>query len=107
MQLKKLDKTLDGILWVLFLALAGVALWWTISIKAPKLEYVESEKIPYVYTADEITWILQNKGYNCSRIVSVTPTYTEMGNILSLRFDDSAGVSWTFSRSRASTILNS
>ena len=53
MQLKKLDKTLDGILWVLFLALAGVALWWTISIKAPKLEYVESEKIPYVYTADD------------------------------------------------------
>ena len=61
----------------------------------------------YVYTADEITWILQNKGYNCSRIVSVTPTYTEMGNILSLRFDDAAGVSWTFSRSRASSILNS
>ena len=61
----------------------------------------------YVYTADEITWILQNKGYKCSHIVSVTPTYTEVGNILSLRFTDSAGVSWTFSRSRASTILNS
>ena len=61
----------------------------------------------YVYTADEITWILQNKGYKCSRIVSITPTYTEMGNILSLRFTDASGVNWTFSRSRASTILNS
>ncbi len=61
----------------------------------------------YVYTADEITWILQNKGYKCSRIVSITPTYTEVGNILSLKFTDASGVSWTFSRSRASTILNS
>ena len=75
----------------------------------PYESYVETgyEHWSYVYTADEITWILQNKGYNCSRIVSVTPTYTEMGNILSLRFTDSAGVNWTFSRSRASSILNS
>ena len=78
-------------------------------VKDPYESYVETgyEHWSYVYTADEITWILQNKGYNCSRIVSVTPTYTEMGNILSLRFDDAAGVSWTFSRSRASSILNS
>lgn len=78
-------------------------------VQDPYESYVDTgyEQWSYVYTADEITWILQNKGYNCSRIVSVTPTYTEMGNILSLRFDDSAGVSWTFSRSRASTILNS
>ncbi len=75
----------------------------------PYESYVDTgyEHWSYVYTADEVTWILQNKGYNCSRIVSITPTYTEMGNILSLRFDDSSGVSWTFSRSRASTILNS
>ena len=61
----------------------------------------------YVYTAEEITWILRNKGYNCGRIVSITPAYTEMGNILSLKFNDDNGVSWTFSRSRAGTILNS
>ena len=61
----------------------------------------------YVYTADEITWILRNKGYNCGKIVSVTPTYTRMGNILSLKFNDANGVSWTFSRSRAGSILNS
>ena len=78
-------------------------------VQDPYESYVETgyEHWSYVYTADEITWILQNKGYNCSRIVSVTPTYTEMGNILSLRFTDTAGVNWTFSRSRASTILNS
>ena len=61
----------------------------------------------YVYTTDEITWILRNKGYNCGRIVSITPVYTEMGNILSLKFNDANGVSWTFSRSRAGSILNS
>ncbi len=65
------------------------------------------ENWSYVYTAEEITWILQQKGYNCARIVSITPTYTEMGNILSLKFTDRSGVSWSFSRSRASSILNS
>jgi len=59
----------------------------------------------FIYTADEITWILQNKGYNCARIVSITPTYTELGNIYSLKFTDAKGVSWTFSRSRAGSIL--
>lgn len=78
-------------------------------VKDPYESYVDTgyEHWSYVYTADEITWILQNKGYSCSRIVSVTPFYTEMGNILSLRFTDSAGVSWNFSRSRAASILNS
>ncbi len=78
-------------------------------VRDPYESYVETgyEHWSYVYTADEITWILQNKGYGCSRIVSITPTYTEMGNILSLRFTDIAGVSWTFSRSRAASILNS
>ncbi len=65
------------------------------------------ENWSYVYTRDDITWILRAKGYNCGTIVSVTPTYTEMGNILSLKFSDSNGVSWTFSRSRAGSILYS
>ncbi len=78
-------------------------------VRDPYESYVHTgyEHWSYVYTADEITWILQNKGYKCSRIVSITPTYTDVGNILSLRFTDSAGVSWTFSRSRAASILNS
>lgn len=61
----------------------------------------------FVYTTDEITSILQMKGYNCAKIVSVTPTYTALGNILSLKFTDSKGVAWSFSRSRAGSILYS
>ena len=61
----------------------------------------------YTYTADDITWILQNKGYNCAQIVSVTPTYTRMGNIYSLKFKDENGKTFTFSRSSAGSILYS
>lgn len=61
----------------------------------------------YTYTADQITEILQRKGYNCSDIIGITPTYTEMGNMYSMTFHDSNGVNWTFSRSNASTILDS
>ncbi len=65
------------------------------------------ENWSFVYSCDDITWILRAKGYNCGTIVSVTPTYTEQGNILSLKFTDANGVSWTFSRSRAGSILYS
>ena len=61
----------------------------------------------YTYTADDITWILQNKGYNCAHIVSITPTYTKMGNIYSLMFKDENGKTFTFSRSSAGSILYS
>lgn len=78
-------------------------------VKDPYESHVETgfEHWSYVYTTDEITWILRQKGYNCARIESITPVYTEMGNIFSLTFNDVNGVKWTFSRSRASTILNS
>lgn len=59
----------------------------------------------FTYTADEITWILQTKGYPCSDIVSITPVYTQMGNIYSLKFTDSNGKSFTFSKSDAGSIL--
>lgn len=61
----------------------------------------------YTYTLDDITWILQNKGYSVSDIVSVEPTYTEMGNIYSIKFTDVNGVSRTFSKSAAGSILYS
>jgi len=61
----------------------------------------------FTYTADEITWILQAKGYNCGNIVSITPTYTAMGNIYSLKFTDDNGRNWTFSKYDASCILYS
>jgi stage II sporulation protein D len=61
----------------------------------------------FVYSADEITAILRAKNYRCAQIVSITPTYTNMGNIYSLKFTDANGVNWVFSRFRASTILYS
>ena len=75
----------------------------------PYEEYVETgrKNWSYTYTADEITAILQSKGYNCAKIVSVTPTYTEMGNIYSLKFTDANGKNWTFSKYNASSILYS
>lgn len=75
----------------------------------PYEEYVETgrKNWTFTYTADEITNILQSKGYNCSKIVSVTPTYTAMGNIYSLKFTDSNGKNWTFSKYNASSILYS
>ncbi|MBR6654739.1 MAG: SpoIID/LytB domain-containing protein [Oscillospiraceae bacterium] len=75
----------------------------------PYEEYVDTgrKNWSFTYTAEEITNILQSKGYNCSRIVSITPTYTAMGNIYSLKFTDSNGKNWTFSKYNASSILYS
>lgn len=61
----------------------------------------------FTYTAEDITWILQNKGYKCGNIVSITPTYTALGNIYSLKFTDDNGKNWTFSKYDASCILYS
>ncbi len=75
----------------------------------PYEQYVETGKAnwSYTYTADDITGILKLKGYNCSQIVSVTPEYTRSGNIYSLKFTDSNGKNWTFSKYNASSILYS
>lgn len=59
------------------------------------------------YTAQQITQILQGKGCACGPIVSITPTYTALGNIRSLRFTDQYGMSWDFSRDKAGSILYS
>jgi stage II sporulation protein D len=61
----------------------------------------------YTYTAEDITGILQLKGYKCGNIVAVTPVYTDIGNIYSLTFLDDKGINWTFSKFNASTILYS
>ncbi|MDR0819605.1 MAG: SpoIID/LytB domain-containing protein [Oscillospiraceae bacterium] len=58
------------------------------------------------YTSSEITSILQGKGYSISDVVSVTPTYTSMGNMYSLKFTDSRGKNFTFERESARSILN-
>ncbi len=61
----------------------------------------------YTYTLEQITWILQNKGYSVGDIVSVAATYTKMGNIYSITFTDANGVSRTFSKAAAGSILYS
>ena len=75
----------------------------------PYEQYVDTGRSSwtYTYTSAEITSILQAKGYKCSDIVSITPTYTKLGNIYSLKFTDSKGKNWTFSKYNASTILYS
>lgn len=73
----------------------------------PYEEFVDTgrKNWSFTYTADEITSILQMKGYNCADIVSITPTYTPIGNIYSLKFTDANGKNWSFSKYNASTIL--
>ncbi|MDD6188694.1 MAG: SpoIID/LytB domain-containing protein [Clostridiales bacterium] len=75
----------------------------------PYEEYVDTgrKNWTFTYTAEEITGILQMKGYKCADIVSITPTYTDVGNIYSLKFTDANGKNWTFSKYNASTILYS
>lgn len=78
-------------------------------VSDPYESHVETgfESWSFTYTAAEITAILQAKGYHCGQIVSVTPVYTELGNIYSLKFTDADGKNWTFSRDKAGSILYS
>ena len=73
----------------------------------PYEAYIETghDHWAFVYSADEITAILRLKNYRCAQIVSVTPTYTNMGNIYSIKFTDANGVNWVFSKDRAGSIL--
>ncbi len=42
----------------------------------------------FTYTAAEITELLKKNGYSIGTVTSITPTYTSVGNILSLTFSD-------------------
>ncbi|MDL2273172.1 SpoIID/LytB domain-containing protein [Oscillospiraceae bacterium OttesenSCG-928-G22] len=60
------------------------------------------------YTADNITWILNNKGYSIGKISrAYVETFTPAGNVLKVTFVDTSGKSLSFERERARTILNS
>lgn len=62
----------------------------------------------YEYTADELTAILNAKGYTCSKIVNMyVKEFTEMGNVKTLTLVDSNGKQFDFSKERARTILYS
>ena len=61
----------------------------------------------FTYTAQQITALLQSKNYSCGNIISITPTYTALGNIYSLKFTDDRGKNYTFSKGNAGSILYS
>ena len=62
----------------------------------------------YEYTSDELTYILNAKGYSCSKIVNMyIKEYTEMGNVKTLTLVDSNGKEFNFSKEKARTILYS
>ena len=57
------------------------------------------------FTADQITNKLRSKGYNISTIVSVTPEYTNAGNMGRIVFTDVNGKSVTVSKSNCYSVL--
>ncbi len=62
----------------------------------------------YEYTTDELTYILNAKGYSCSKIVNMyVKEFTDMGNVKTLTLVDSNGKKFDFSKERARTILYS
>jgi stage II sporulation protein D len=85
------------------------ALPWLRGVKDSYEPLVKTGKESWTteYKASEITAILQSKGYPVTDIVSVTPTYTPMGNMFSMKFTDSRGKTFTFEREAARSILNS
>jgi len=56
-----------------------------------------------VLTQDAVTSML--KSYNVATIVSIEPTYSETGNVISLKFTDANGKTVTVSKSLCRTVL--
>lgn len=62
----------------------------------------------YEYTSDQLTYILNAKGYTCSKIVNMyVKEFTDMGNVKTLTLVDSTGKEFNFSKEKARTILYS
>ena len=62
----------------------------------------------YEYSSDELTYILNAKGYPCSKIVNMfVKEYTDMGNVKTLTLVDSNGKEFNFSKEKSRTILYS
>ena len=65
-------------------------------------------KWTYEYTPDQLTYILNAKGYKCSKIVNMyVKEFTEMGNVKTLTLVDTTGKEFNFSKEKARTILYS
>ncbi len=62
----------------------------------------------YEYTSDQLTYILNAKGYECSKIVNMyVKEFTDMGNVKTLTIVDNTGKEFNFSKEKARTILYS
>lgn len=62
----------------------------------------------YTYTADELTYILNAKGYSCGKVVNMyVKEFTPMGNVKTLTIVDVNGKQFNFSKEKARTILYS
>jgi stage II sporulation protein D len=60
----------------------------------------------FTYTPQQMKERLNAKGYAVGDILSVTPVYTDVGNIFSLAFKDSNGKTFIFKQRTAATILS-
>lgn len=62
----------------------------------------------YEYSSDQLTYILNAKGYPCQKIVNMyVKEFTRMGNVKVLTMVDSTGKEFNFSKEKAKTILYS
>lgn len=67
---------------------------------------IQNYRWSVTYTSDQLTKLLQGKGYQCSKIVDLKVTqFTPMGNVFSIAFIDSNGKSFPFTKERVRTIL--
>ncbi len=57
------------------------------------------------FTAAEFKELLHSKNYLCADIVDFTTKQSPTGNTIEIKFLDSAGKSWTFSRARVRSLL--
>lgn len=69
--------------------LRGKADPYEATISIPSYSYEKT------YTAEELTSLLQKKGYTIGTVASVQASYTDLGNIFSITFTDTAGKSVT------------
>ncbi len=61
----------------------------------------------YEYTPQELTDILNTKGYSAALICNAKVEHTVLGNVLKVTYTDINGKEWVFNRERARTIINS
>ena len=72
------------------------------------LDSITNGRWSFTYTADELTNILNAKGYSCAKVANMyVKEFTAMGNVKTLTIVDINGKEFNFSKERARTILYS